>query len=61
MHFINLNVDSLSPKIKKCAVLISYLTNTSVIHTSETKLDASAVSTEVRTETYDFIRIYRFL
>ena len=42
-------------------LLDKYLTNTSVIHISETKLDASAVSTEVIIETYDFIRIDRIL
>ena len=53
MHFINLNINSILPKIDEIHY-IAKLTNATVIGLSETKLDNKVLSSELEIEGYDF-------
>ena len=55
LHFIHLNVNSLLPKIDELRN-IAKLSNAAVTGISESKLDDSVLSSEIRIDDYDTLR-----
>ena len=58
MHFIHININSLSPKIDEVRY-IANITNAPIIGTSETKLDETICSSELKVDGYDLVRLDR--
>ena len=54
LHFIHLNINSLSPKIEELQI-IAKLTNATIIGISESKLDESVLEPEIQIDDYKIV------